>query len=132
MNKVLILLFTIIVLNSCNTEINESDLIGNYVAHNFENTSDTLKLLSNGKYKRIIYDIKKNKVIFSNSDKWNFNGKYLELDNFLPNNDNLKFGKENSDYKNRLLFQSFSVKNEYDGIKFLIFKDLNYYYTLAK
>lgn len=118
-------IFSILV--SCS--IDTSELKGIYIARNFTESIDTLKLKDNGIYYRSIYDKKKNKLIFKGNAKWEYKNGEIVLNGFLSNMDELKYYNESVEYDN-VLSTSFLIveKDIFEGVKIIIHKDLKYFY----
>jgi hypothetical protein len=67
--------------------IKQEELSGTYIVRGLRNNIDTLKLLRNGTYTRVLYAQRNQRLLFQNSDKWKRSSNDLILYNFLPDED---------------------------------------------
>lgn len=82
--KNIILLLMIFVVAAC--QVNKNEVAGLYTVKNQLNTIDTLKILAGGEYVRILR-VKSKRIVFKNTDKWNFADGRITLRNYLLDND---------------------------------------------
>jgi hypothetical protein len=88
--KILLVVFTLLILESCDEYFNERDLYGYYVPIGYVNTFDTIQLKPNSLYHRVVYD-KNSKLLLKMEGQWIFKGGnrivlnslYLNLDDNL-------------------------------------------------
>jgi hypothetical protein len=77
--------FMLVIMGSCT--IKQEELSGTYIVRGLRNNIDTLKLLRNGTYTRVLYAQRNQRLLFQNSDKWKRSSNDLILYNFLPDED---------------------------------------------
>ena len=82
--KNIILLLMIFIVTAC--QVNKNEVAGLYTVKNQLNTIDTLKILAGGEYVRILR-VKSKRIVFKNTDKWNFADGRITLRNYLLDND---------------------------------------------
>ncbi|AIZ65435.1 hypothetical protein PK28_17375 (plasmid) [Hymenobacter sp. DG25B] len=85
MKTLFLCLFLSTLLGSCG--VRQNDIIGVYTVRNQSNNWDTLRLLSNGTYRRHLRS-KQNAFVFSHTDKWRYGSGRLTLYNYVPEGDN--------------------------------------------
>jgi hypothetical protein len=73
------------ILNSCS--VNQEDISGIYIIKGLNNSLNTLKILRNGAYIRILYKQDEQRLLFQNTDKWKYDGSRIQLYNYLPDED---------------------------------------------
>lgn len=103
---------------------------GIYVSQNFTQNIDSIKIMSNGVYERIIYDNER-ELIFKNIGTYKKYDSHISFDEFLLNSNDLSI-KNNYD-SNDLLNASLSINTSLLGeVKLVVDHDLNYYYLKVK
>jgi hypothetical protein len=72
----------------CRRQFRMSDLEGTYVPVDFNNTTDTIRLVRNGVYQRVVYNVS-NEMVLKMSGRWEFDplGNALRLHGFYLNLD---------------------------------------------
>lgn len=129
--KILIIAFSCVLIyaiyylnNTSNTNFQ-----GIYVGENFTKNIDSIKILPNGIYKRIIYNNRK-ELIFENTSKYKKHDSYISFDDFLLNMNDLDV-KDNYD-ENDLLNSSLNIDNSFGKVKLVVDYDYNYYYLKVR
>lgn len=103
---------------------------GIYVSQNFTQNIDSIKIMSNGVYERIIYDNER-ELIFKNIGTYKKYDSHISFDEFLLNSNDLSI-KNNYD-SNDLLNASLSINTSLLGeVKLVVDHNLNYYYLKVK
>jgi hypothetical protein len=107
-----------------NCHVSENEIIGNYIG-SYKTNIDSLKILDNGNYERLIYDNYKNKV-FSNRGKYEIKNGSVIFNDFLLNEDDLSssFKYSSKDLTNASLSYEWTIS----GIKINSNYDLEYFY----
>jgi len=122
----IILLF--LILCSCNREKIE----GLYVGKNFTTNIDSIQIMSNGVYSRIIYD-NNGSLIFKNKGTYIKHNSDIEFNDFLLNANDIKlregFKYNTEDLINASLNLDVNLLGE---MKLFVDYDLNYYYLKIK
>ena len=124
--KISFLLFIVILLNSC--EIEKTDVTGVYVAENLINNIDTLKVLENGTYSKVLYRKSDNSLVYKNTGKWDFKDGRIILYDFFLDEDQV-YSKEAGDFENVLITSSFTVGRRLNKIviHYMQLTDYKYY-----
>lgn len=107
-----------------NCHVSENEIIGNYIG-SYKTNIDSLKILDNGNYERLIYDKYKNKI-FSNKGKYEIKNGSVIFNDFLLNEDDLSssFKYSSKDLTNASLSYEWTIS----GIKINSNYDLEYFY----
>jgi hypothetical protein len=109
---------------------NKQNIQGVYVGKNYTLNIDSIKIMPNGIYERIIYD-NKSKLIFKNKGTYKKYESYIEFNEFLLNLNDLKSGVK---YKSDdLTNASLNLETSYlSDVKLFVDYDLDYYYLKIK
>jgi len=120
------LLFIVVLLCSC--EIKKTDVTGVYVAENLINNIDTLKVLENGTYSKVLYRKSDNSLVYKNIGKWDFKDGRIILDDFFLDEDQV-YSKEAGDFKNVLITSYLPVSRKLNKIviHYMQLTDYKYY-----
>jgi hypothetical protein len=120
------LLFIVVLLCSC--EIKKTDVMGVYVAENLINNIDTLKVLENGTYSKVLYRKSDNSLVYKNIGKWDFKDGRIILDDFFLDEDQV-YSKEAGDFKNVLITSYLPVSRKLNKIviHYMQLTDYKYY-----
>lgn len=133
-NKVRLLIGSCIAISllfiMCNSNVRKIE--GLYVGKNFTQNIDSIQIMPNGVYKRIVYN-NEGKLIFKNKSTYKKYDSYVEFNDFLLNTNDLKVRdslKYNSD---DLTNASLNLDVSFLGkIKLIVDYDLDYYYLKIK
>jgi hypothetical protein len=71
MMKVLLLVLMLGSIASCSNSFRRNELVGDYTPLDYVNTRDTIRLLDNGVFKRIVFD-KNGKLALKMQGRWIF------------------------------------------------------------
>lgn len=104
----------------------KSNIEGIYVSKNYNTNVDSIFIMPNGIYKRIIYNNNR-ELIFQNKGTYRKYESYISFDDFLLNSNNLNIKSNyNSD---DLMNVSLNIENSlFENLKLIENYDLNYYY----
>jgi hypothetical protein len=111
-----------------NCHISENEIIGNYIG-SYKTNIDSLKILDNGNYERLIYDRYKNKI-FSNKSNYEIKNGSVIFHDFLLNEDDLSstFKYSSKD----LTIANLPYEWTISGIKINSNYDLEFFYIKQK
>lgn len=129
-NKILLLIGICIIIYLLLTMYNSNTqrIDGLYVGENFTKNIDSIEIMTDGTYKRVVYN-NKGKLIFRNNSTYKKYNSYIRFNDFLLNSNDLAV-KDNLSYNSDDLVNA-SLKLNVDllgGVKLFVDYDLNYYY----
>jgi len=115
------LLFTM-----CNSKLESIE--GLYVGKNFTRNIDSIYIMPNGFYKRIVYN-NEGKLIFKNKSTYKKHDSYIEFNDFLLNTNDL-IVRDSLNYSSAdLINASLNLEDNLLGkMKLVVDYDLDYYY----
>lgn len=83
--KITLVILVLFSLSACS--VNEKDVVGLYTIKGLSNNIDTLRILSNGKYSRVLYSRTDGRLLFQNSNEWKYVANRLVLRDYLLDED---------------------------------------------
>ncbi len=115
---------------ACNSNVQKIE--GLYVGKNFTMNIDSIQIMSNGIYNRIIYD-NEGKLIFKNKSTYKMHDSHIEFNNFLLNTNDLKVRDSLEYNSDDLTNASLNLDvNLLEETKLFVDYDLDYYYLKIK
>lgn len=102
---------------------------GIYVGKNFTKNIDSIRILPNGIYERVIYNNQR-ELIFKNKSTYKKHDSYIAFDNFLLNNNDIDINYEYN--SNDLLNASLNTDYSLGKVKLIVDYDLDYNYLKVR